>query len=59
MFYFYRCAMGQCYENEQLGMVDEAIKCYRKAAENGDREGESITIDSSSIYCSVSYAGCI
>lgn len=34
-----RCAMGQCYENEQLGMIEDAIKCYRRAAENGDREG--------------------
>lgn len=33
--------MGQCFENEQLGMVEEAIKCYRRAAENGDREGKS------------------
>ena len=31
--------MGQCFENEQLGMIEEAIKCYRRAAENGDREG--------------------
>lgn len=37
----HRCAMGQCYENEQLGMTEGAIRCYRRAAENGDREGAS------------------
>lgn len=36
-----RCAMGQCYENEQLGMTQGAIRCYQRAAENGDREGEA------------------
>jgi hypothetical protein len=35
--------MGQCFENEQLGMIEEAIKCYRRAAENGDREGDPPT----------------
>jgi len=31
------CAMGQCYEC--LDKVEEAIKCYKRAHENGDREG--------------------
>ena len=34
--------MGQCYENDQLGMTEGAIRCYRRAAENGDREGEPL-----------------
>lgn len=33
------CAMGQCYEHEQLGLDDAAIRCYRRALTNGDREG--------------------
>lgn len=33
------CAMGQCYENEQLQMNDSAIRCYRRAVSNNDREG--------------------
>ena len=39
------CAMGQCYENEQLKAVDQdkmelaAIQCYSRAVANGDREG--------------------
>ncbi|EFJ14516.1 hypothetical protein SELMODRAFT_268860 [Selaginella moellendorffii] len=33
------CAMGQCYENEQLQMFDAAIRCYRRAVNNNDREG--------------------
>lgn len=39
------CAMGQCYENDQLQSVDKdkmevaAIRCYRRAVQNGDREG--------------------
>ena len=43
--------MGQCFENEQLGMVEEAIKCYRRAAENGDREGKSPEISISHVHC--------
>ncbi|KAI4336082.1 hypothetical protein L6164_014656 [Bauhinia variegata] len=31
-------AMAQCYESEQLHMLDEAIKCYRRAANCNDRE---------------------
>ena len=31
--------MGQCYENEQLGMDAAAIRCYRRALVNQDREG--------------------
>ncbi len=31
--------MGQCYEHEQLGLDDAAIRCYRRALTNGDREG--------------------
>ena len=34
--------MGQCYENDQLNMTEGAIRCYRRAAENGDREGEPL-----------------
>ncbi|GBG64532.1 hypothetical protein CBR_g45228 [Chara braunii] len=33
------CAMGQCYENEQLLMHDAAIRCYKRAVSNNDREG--------------------
>ena len=33
------CAMGQCYENDQLGMDAAAIRCYRRALVNQDREG--------------------
>jgi anaphase-promoting complex subunit 8 len=33
------CAMGQCYETEQLNMHDAAIRCYRRALSNSDREG--------------------
>jgi anaphase-promoting complex subunit 8 len=33
------CAMGQCYENEQLQMHASAIRCYRRAVSNNDREG--------------------
>lgn len=33
------CAMGHCYENEQLKMHDSAIRCYRRAISNNDREG--------------------
>ncbi|TKY67885.1 Anaphase-promoting complex subunit 8 [Spatholobus suberectus] len=31
-------AMAQCYETDQLRMLDEAIKCYRRAANSNDRE---------------------
>lgn len=31
-------AMAQCYETEQLRMLEEAIKCYRRAANCNDRE---------------------
>lgn len=31
-------AMAQCYESEQLRMLEEAIKCYRRAANCNDRE---------------------
>ncbi|RDX79810.1 Anaphase-promoting complex subunit 8, partial [Mucuna pruriens] len=33
-----KIAMGQCYETDQLRMLDEAIKCYRRAANCNDRE---------------------
>jgi hypothetical protein len=33
------CAMGQCYEHEQLGMDEAAIRCYQRAQGSGDREG--------------------
>ncbi|KAK3239275.1 anaphase-promoting complex component apc8 [Cymbomonas tetramitiformis] len=33
------CAMGQCYEHEQLNMDEAAIRCYRRAVDNNDREG--------------------
>jgi hypothetical protein len=33
------CAMGQCYEHEQLGLDEGAIRCYRRALVNNDREG--------------------
>lgn len=47
--------MGQCFENEQLGMVEEAIKCYRRAAENGDREGILLFIAKSTCLTHVSF----
>ncbi|OMO85780.1 Tetratricopeptide TPR-1 [Corchorus olitorius] len=31
-------AMGQCYESEQLHMLEEAIKCYKRAANSNDAE---------------------
>ncbi|CAL5327194.1 anaphase-promoting complex subunit 8 [Camellia sinensis] len=31
-------AMAQCYETEPLHMLEEAIKCYRRAANCNDRE---------------------
>ncbi|KAK6920772.1 Cdc23 [Dillenia turbinata] len=31
-------AMAQCYETEQLHMLEEAIKCYKRAANCDDRE---------------------
>ncbi|GFZ12067.1 anaphase-promoting complex subunit 8 [Actinidia rufa] len=31
-------AMAQCYETEQLHMLEEAIKCYRRAANCNDKE---------------------
>lgn len=31
-------AMGQCYEHEELNMLEDAIKCYRKAANCNDNE---------------------
>ena len=32
-------ALGQCYENEQLGCSSAALRCFRRALETGDREG--------------------
>lgn len=32
-------AMAQCYESAPLQMLEEAIKCYRRAANSNDREG--------------------
>lgn len=31
-------AMAQCYETEQLRMLTDAIKCYKRAANSNDRE---------------------
>lgn len=31
-------AMAQCYETEQVSMLEEAIKCYKRAANCNDRE---------------------
>ncbi|KAL3740510.1 hypothetical protein ACJRO7_021742 [Eucalyptus globulus] len=31
-------AMAQCYETEQLHLLEEAIKCYRRAANSNDTE---------------------
>ena len=33
------CAMGQCYESDQLQMTVAAIRCYQRAHQNGDQEG--------------------
>ncbi|OMO89384.1 Tetratricopeptide-like helical [Corchorus olitorius] len=30
--------MGQCYESEQLHKLEEAIKCYKRAANSNDAE---------------------
>jgi len=35
-------AMAQCYENDQIHMLDEAIKCYRRASNCND--GEAIAM---------------
>ena len=32
------CAMGQCYEDEQLGMDDDAMRAYRRAMTSGEHE---------------------
>ena len=32
-------ALGQCYEAEPLGQLDAAVRCYRRAAACGDKEG--------------------
>ena len=32
-------ALGQCYANDQVEMVDLAIRCFRKAIENNDPDG--------------------
>ncbi|XP_062222555.1 anaphase-promoting complex subunit 8-like [Phragmites australis] len=32
-------AMAQCYESEPLQMIEEAIKCYERAANSNDTEG--------------------
>ena len=32
------CAMGQCYESDQLQMTVAAIRCYQRAVSNNDRE---------------------
>ena len=34
--------MGQCYENDQLAMDTAAIRCYRRALVNQDREGIAV-----------------
>ena len=34
------CAMGQCHEHEQLGQIEAAIRCYHRAVDHNDREGE-------------------
>ena len=44
-----RCAMGQCYENDQLNMSVAAIRCYRRALANGDREGKILTLAAASM----------
>ncbi|KAI8473690.1 MAG: hypothetical protein J3K34DRAFT_518801 [Monoraphidium minutum] len=33
------CALGQCYESGDLNMPQVAVRCYRRAVANGDREG--------------------
>lgn len=39
-------AMGQCYFSEQLGRADSAtaaaIHCFKRAVDNGDREGTAL-----------------
>ncbi|XP_076898834.1 anaphase-promoting complex subunit 8-like [Bidens hawaiensis] len=35
-------AMAQCYETDQVQMVNEAIKCYKRAANCNDREAIAV-----------------
>jgi anaphase-promoting complex subunit 8 len=35
-------AMAQCYENDQIHMLDEAIKCYRRASNCNDGEATAM-----------------
>jgi anaphase-promoting complex subunit 8 len=44
------CAMGQCYEC--LKMYSEAVKCYKRAHENNDREGIALN-KLGKLYCEV------
>lgn len=50
------CAMGQCYEHEQLGMDEAATRCYQRAQSAGDREGESLGGTAHARRCDL--AGC-
>ncbi|KAF3796278.1 Anaphase-promoting complex subunit 8 [Nymphaea thermarum] len=36
-------ALAQCYESGQLNMLDEAIKCYKRAANYNEREGIALS----------------
>jgi len=36
------CAMGQCYESEQLQMTVAAIRCYQRAVTWNDREAGGV-----------------
>lgn len=33
------CALGQCYVSEQLGLQEQAIRCYRRAIQYNDPDG--------------------
>jgi len=33
------CAIGMCYESDQLARADAALRCYRRALANNEREG--------------------
>ncbi|KAL4180142.1 hypothetical protein AMTRI_Chr13g90640 [Amborella trichopoda] len=59
-------AMAQCYETDQLHMLEEAVKCYKRAAHNIDTEGIAIhrlaklhsklgCNDQAAIYCKMNF----
>jgi tetratricopeptide (TPR) repeat protein len=39
------CALGQCYGSDALAMYGAAVRCYKRAIDNGDREGIAMIND--------------